>query len=239
MIQVNMLMRMDNLLVQKCTNKCLPSNKNTVMKWDKNMVMRWCMINSNSIFSNSNNQRKIQSKIKSRRLSLSVLKMMHYLVILNSQPMTHHCTMILLIHLNTQWIWELLSGRDHKKLFQKTKSQECIEMQCHQEISKWVFLVIAGSWVLSWFKALTQSFWITLLYMMVFNTDLLCSNSLKMVNCNTSLLIQEFHTIHKVRHLYMVIVLILLNSGYHWWKRLMLSYMVLTKCSTVDKWQRH
>merc|ERR1719265_1476993 len=57
--------------------------------------------------------------------------------------------MILSIHLNTQWIWEQLSGRDHKKSFQKTKNQECIEMLCLQVTSKWVFLAIVGSWDLS------------------------------------------------------------------------------------------
>ena len=146
MIQVSMLMRMDNQSARKSTNKCY-SNNSMEMKWDlKVMVMKWWMIMLNNSIFNNNSQRKILSKIKFKRLSQFVLRMMHFSVIQNSQPMTHHCITIQLILQNIQWIWEQLNGKDHKKLFQKMRNQECIEMQWVQEILKWEFLETAGSW---------------------------------------------------------------------------------------------
>ena len=158
MIQISMLMRMASQSVRKCTSRCFSNSKSMAMKWVKSMEKKWWP-RSNTC--NSNSQKRIPFRIKSRRLFLSALRMMLFSVILSSQLTIHLCTLIQLTHQSIHWIWDQLSGKDLKKSFPKTRNQECIETQWTQEISNKVFLVIAGSLVHSWFKALTQSFWTT------------------------------------------------------------------------------
>ena len=234
--QTSTLTRMASQSVKKCTSRCFSSSRSTEMRWDKSMVKRW-WLRSNTCSSNS--QRRIPFKIRSRRLFPSALKMMLFSVILSSQLTTRLCTLIQLTHLSILWIWDKLSGRDLKKSFRKTRNQECTETLWTQEISSKVFLVIAGSWDHSWFKAPTQSFWTTWLSMMVSSMVLQFSNSSKMVNGNTLLLILEFPTTPNQKLLSTVIALTSLNSGFHWWKRLMPNCIQTTKNWMVVKWTKH
>ena len=68
-------------------------------------------------------------KTKLTKLLKFVLKMMRFLEILNSQQMKHPFIMILSLHLNMQWICQLLNGKDHKKLLLLKLNPKCIEIK--------------------------------------------------------------------------------------------------------------
>lgn len=158
MTQTNTLMKMVSQSVKKCTNRCSNNSRSMEMKWAKSMVKKW-WLKSNTC--NSNSQKRIQYRIRSRRLFPSVLRMTLFSVILSSLPTIHLFILIHLTHQSIPWTWDKLSGRDLKKLCQKMKNQECIEILWIQVISSKVFLVTAGSLDHSWFKVLTQNFWTT------------------------------------------------------------------------------
>jgi len=72
--------------------------------------------------------KKILLKIRLTKLLKYVQKMMHFLAILNSQPMKLLSIMILKIHQSMQLTYRLLNGKDHKKLLLKG-NLKCIEIK--------------------------------------------------------------------------------------------------------------
>ena len=75
--------------------------------------------------------------------------MRHYLEILNSQQTIPLFITTQLILLNTLWICQWSSGKDHKKLFQATERmallQSCTTTKWLQETSSKELLATAGS----------------------------------------------------------------------------------------------
>ena len=96
----NLLVKMECQLLKSSITKCLLI-KNMKEKWTS-MEKKSCL--TNNISNKNNNPRKIQSKIKFKRLNRFVLITMHCSVILNFQQMILPCTMIRFNHLIMPWI---------------------------------------------------------------------------------------------------------------------------------------
>jgi len=151
------------------------------MRWTRSMEMRWWVTSTTKCRSKS--QRRILFKIKSRKLSRFVQTMMHFLETLSSQLMINLFTMIHQTLQSMLWTCLQLSGKDLRKLLQK--SHWCLETKWAQETSSKESLETAGSSDLFLSKALIQSSWRTWSYITVSSMDLQYSNSSKTDAGNT------------------------------------------------------
>ena len=148
------------------------------------MDKKWWMIKIKCICINKGSK-KILLKIRITNLLKYVQKMMHFLAILNSQPMKLLYIMILKIHQSMQLTYRLLNGKDHKRLLLKG-NLKCIEIKWVQEILNKEFWEIAGFWDLFWFVEQTLNYWLIYYFMMEFSMVLRYLDFSKMEDGNTS-----------------------------------------------------
>lgn len=154
MIINNLSVRMECQLVKSNIIRCQPS-KNTKEKWINTAKKSCQIINTNN---RNKPQRRIQFRTRFKRLNRFVLITMHCLVILNSQLMTHLCTMILFNLQSMPWTCQWLNGKDLKKLCHQILPQLCTEIDLIQVILNKEPQEIAGSLGLFSSKAPIQNY---------------------------------------------------------------------------------